>query len=622
MCGIFGSVGVSGKGLLDEEAIMNCLETMRHRGPDARGCREIHGDSSAGYLAHVRLAIIDLQGGSQPLADESQRYTLTFNGEIYNYRELRDELKELGHSFRDNSDTEVLLRAYQQWDRACLDKIRGMFAFAVWDVEEEALFLARDHFGKKPVFYSTREHDLVFASEIKSLLELPDRKFRLNCEQLANYCVYRYVPAPATFVAEIEKLPPGSYMVWSKGRVEIKRYYLPPDCKNSAAKAVDSPVREFWGLLHASVKSRMVSDVPYGAFLSGGIDSSAIVALMAHESDKPVKTFSIGFEESEYSELVYAKTIADYFDTDHTEIVVSQDDLMEKLPEVVMYRDAPVSEPSDIPILMLSREASRSVKMVLTGEGSDEVLGGYPKHSFERFVGLFQLFPALIRKGLFERLVDQLPYKYRRAKTAIKNMNETDFLRRMPGWFGALDFCEAKQMVGMSVDDVIPGYPIESTSPVKRILSFDQLSWLPDNLLERGDRMTMAASIEARMPFMDIDLARFMSSLPDNYRIRGRVTKWILREAMKNVLPQEILSRPKVGFRVPVNVWFQTTMKDYLLEHLLGENSITSRLLDTAMVSRYAYEHIDGEHNHEKLLWMLLNLEIWLRQNSTKIEIG
>ena len=405
--------------------------------------------------------------------------------------------------------------------------------------------------------------------------------------------------------------------------MEIKKYFVPSDADTLIKRvSTGEAVKKFWNILDESVYLRMAADVPFGAFLSGGIDSSAIVALMSKHSNQQVKTFSIGFNETEYSELQYAAVIANKYDTDHHELVVSQDDLIALLPEVIRFRDAPVCEPSDIPIYLLSKEARKTVKMVLTGEGSDEVLGGYPKHSFERMVAPFHTIPGLIRHKVFAPLIDALPYRFRRAKTAISNMNIESFDERMPGWFGALRTSHADHLIKLSAQAPLPQVArSEMPGSLHSILLFDQLSWLPDNLLERGDRMTMAASLEARMPFMDIELAKFAAGLPDNYRIKGRTTKWILRKAMESVLPREILERPKVGFRVPVNVWFQTTMKDYLREQLLGPESISKAFYHTGVLQGLVCEHIEGRQNHEKTLWMLLNLEIWLQQNQHKISI-
>ena len=433
----------------------------------------------------------------------------------------------------------------------------------------------------------------------------------LSCLSLcagSGHAVYRYPQVAA-----------GQFRSWEKGELREQCYYTPPDKQPWDGQAPPAdPVGRFLELLDESVKIRMVSDVPFGAFLSGGIDSSAVVGLMARHSSLPVKTFSVGFAEGQYSELGYAAVIARQFETEHHELTVSQDHLMDELPALVRYRDAPVAEPSDIPIYLLSKEARRSVKMVLTGEGSDEFLGGYPKHVFERYAAGYQILPGMVRHGLIEPLIHALPYRFRRAKTAIVNLGLEDRQDRMPRWFGALSGKEREELVAFRpVTERRCGVQFDTqarNSALRNILYFDQTSWLPDNLLERGDRMTMAASIEARMPFMDHELAAYVSSLPDNYRVHGRQTKWILREAMKRLLPAAILERPKVGFRVPVNEWFRGPMRDYLYDHLTGKDSLTANYYRRDVLERVLSEHVNGRQNHEKLLWTLLNLEIWHRQ--------
>lgn len=624
MCGIFALIhGRDGADTprLDFE---KGLSLLSHRGPDSTGVAPIGSeDRVRGFLGHKRLSIIDLEGGKQPMVDDQSGLVLTYNGEIYNFKQLRADLVKDGYHFADQSDTEVILKAYHRWGADCVRRFRGMFAFAIWDPRKKELFVARDHFGKKPIFYVQRGSSLYVASEIKALLSLPELDFSLDYSVVRNYLVYRYVPGPDTLIKEIKKLPPGSTMRWREGRCDIHCFHSPAEA-DAAEIPVEGPdlVERFWDHLDEAVELRMQSDVPFGAFLSGGIDSSAVVALMSRHNQKRVKTFSVGFAEASYSELAYAKTVSDYFSTDHHELMVSHKDLIELLPDMIRYRDAPVSEPSDIPIYLLAKEAGRSVKMVLTGEGSDEVLGGYPKHVYERYGETYRSLPGIIRSGLIAPLVVSLPYRYRRAKTAIRNFNLDDFDERMPSWFGAMGLSDASKLLVLGEQRALPRLQRSVHAGFLRsVLLFDQMSWLPDNLLERGDRMTMAASIEARMPFMDVKLAAFASSLPDKYRVRGRTTKWILREAMKDVLPRSILERPKVGFRIPVNEWFQTSMKAQLMDSLFGPDSRSSCLYDAIELKRIVDDHMRGRQNHEKLLWTVLNLELWMRAYSSRVSM-
>ncbi len=621
MCGIAGCI--LGKVSVDISSTLRTMASaIAHRGPDDEGFFE--ASTKDGYfrvgLAHRRLSIIDLSTGHQPLGNEDGSIQIVFNGEIYNFQKLRDDLISLGHCFSTNSDTETIVHAYEEWGTACVERFRGMFAFAIWDINRQRLMLARDRFGKKPLYFYYVGDSLLFASEIKSILSFPGVGRQVDSSSLWDYLAYRYVPGPATMFSNIRKLMPGSFAVWEAGALVEQRYSMPPDREPLMDSIVQGDtIGEFMDVLDESVRIRMISDVPFGAFLSGGLDSSAVVGLMSAHSTQPVKTFSVGFAESAYSELGYAKVVADKFKTDHHELVVSQTHLMDHLPALVRFRDAPVAEPTDIPIYLLAREASRTVKMILTGEGADEFLGGYPKHVYERYVQTYQLLPSVIRHAFIEPLVYAQPRQFYRLKTAIKNLGLEHFEERMPRWFGALSDAERSELATLSPPDRRYGVQFDTpreNSALRRILYFDQTSWLPDNLLERGDRMTMAASIEARMPFMDHELAAFVSRLPDNYRVRGRKTKWILREAMKRLLPPTILERPKVGFRVPVNEWFRGSMREYLYDHLTGSSSRTLDYYRKPVLERILKEHVSGQQNHEKLLWTLLSLEIWHREYS------
>ncbi|MGI9204627.1 MAG: asparagine synthase (glutamine-hydrolyzing) [Woeseiaceae bacterium] len=618
MCGITGVIADGCTGNLTPD-LERMTDAIRHRGPDDEGYYQSQfADDCFVGLGHRRLSIIDLSTGKQPIGNEDGSVQIVFNGEIYNFRELRDELVERGHTFVTQSDTETIVHAYEEFGENCVEHLRGMFAFAIWDQNKEKLFLARDRFGQKPLFLFERKGLLLFASEIKALCTWPGIEPEVNESVIPDYMTYRYVPGPDTLLQGIRKLEPGSYAVWQQGQLSERRYYTPPDQKLPGKTTIpEDPIGAFLDKLDEAVRIRMVSDVPFGAFLSGGIDSSAVVALMARHSNLPVKTFSVGFTESAYSELEYAREIATRFSTDHHELRISADDLIEELPGLIAFRDAPVSEPSDIPIYLLAKEARKTVKMVLTGEGSDEFLGGYRKHVYENYVTNYLHIPRVLRKKLVEPVVRSLPYRFRSVKTGVANMGTESWTERMPQWFGALSVSSRSELVaiddvGTSGDEfqfaISPG-----NSALRSILYFDQTSWLPDNLLERGDRMTMAASLEARMPFMDHELAEFASALPDQFRVRGRSTKWILRQAVQRLLPARIIDRPKIGFRVPVNEWFQGPMRDYLRAHLCGSDSIVRRYFHASTLDGVVDEHIRGRQNHEKLLWTLLNLEIWHR---------
>ena len=617
MCGIAG--WIASTGALREADLRRMIAVIRHRGPDDEGfwAADVSRGRERVALGHCRLAIIDLAGGRQPMSSADGRQVLTFNGEIYNYRDLRRELSAVGHTFRTMSDTEVVLEAYRRWGTACLSRLRGMFAFALWDASCNSLFLARDRFGKKPLFYLADPGVFAFASEIKALLELPGVRRQLSPAALARYLEYRYVPGPDTLFSGISKLPPGHFGLWQDGRLEITRYYLPPDATaRSAEPRSGDVIGDFLSVLDEAVCLRMISDVPFGAFLSGGLDSSSVVALMSRHSAHPIKTFSVGFVESPYSELAYAGEVARHFRTDHHEITVDAATVMAELPRMTRFRDAPVGEPADIPIYKLSEAAAEKIKMVLTGEGADEILGGYPKHIVERFVAHYQrVVPPAAHRNIVMPLADRLPYRHHRLHTLASNAGVYDLEERMARWFGALshqDRMRLSSLPGGAPANVV--LPRSAGCALRAVLAFDQQSWLPDNLLERGDRMTMAASIETRMPFMDHVLAAFASALPDRYRIRGMTTKWILRKAMSRILPERILTRPKVGFRVPVNEWFRTSWRGFLVDTLTATSSLTMATLPASFVRAVLADHIEGRRNHEKLLWTLLTLELFQRE--------
>jgi asparagine synthase (glutamine-hydrolysing) len=623
MCGIAGWIAPA-KSAPEERALQPMLSALAHRGPDGAGsCAYLAGRGEYRVaLGHRRLAIIDPVGSQQPMCDEAAGLALTFNGEIYNFRELRSELEFHGLEFSRDSDTEVLLRAYQHWGAQCVHHLRGQFAFALWDAKNERLFLARDRFGEKPLYLHEANGGLYFASELKALLRLPHVAREVDLASVWDYLAYRYVPGPHTLFQGIRKLAPATAAIWHRGQLQELRYWTPPDkYPRSVARNRSSAetLEAFRGHLAEAVKLQMVSDVPFGAYLSGGLDSSVIVALMTRYCSK-VKTFSVGFAGDRYNELGHAALVAQEFGTDHHPMTVTPEEFMRYLPQLVACRDAPVSEPSDIAIYLLSKEAARSVKMVLTGEGADETLGGYRKHAVECLAWMYWSVPRRLRRTLLGPLVRELPFRYRDMKIAIASLNCEDWRERYVRWFGALDFNERRALSRLHVherelrEDLPPYDSHPDTSALRRILYFDQTSWLPDNLLERGDRMTMAASIEARVPFLDHKLVEFISTLPDSWRVDELRRKRVLREAARTLLPRQILKRRKVGFRVPVDEWFAGGMRDYLYEHLRSADSLTRNYFNTAVLDRILDEHTQGVQSHDKLLWTLLTLEIWHRQ--------
>jgi asparagine synthase (glutamine-hydrolysing) len=621
MCGIAGWIAPASRAP-EDRAMHAMLDALQHRGPDGSGTAAFSaaGGAYRVMLGHRRLAIIDPDGSRQPMRDDAAGLTLTFNGEIYNFRELADELRAEGVAFERDSDTEVLLRAYQHWGASCVERLRGQFAFAVWDARRERLFLARDRFGEKPLYLCEHDGALYFASEIKALLAAPGVPRDIDLASVWDYLAWRYVPGPHTMISGVRKLAPGTTATWQGGRLWETRYWTAPDREPRGVRADLGweTVPAFLERLDEAVELQMVSDVPYGAFLSGGLDSSVVVALMSRHSPQ-VKTFSVGFAGDRSSELDHAALVAQRFRTEHHAMVVSHREFMDHLPRLVAMRDAPVSEPSDVAIYLLSCEAARSVKMVLTGEGADEILGGYRKHVAEGLAWMYRSLPRRVRRALIGPLAHELPSRFRELKIAAASLACEDWRERYVRWFGAMDFRGRAALARVRTqarelrDDRPPFDADVETSALRRVLYFDQTSWLPDNLLERGDRMTMAASIEARVPFLDHKLAEFVSTLPDHWRVDELRRKRVLRAAARAVLPREILMRRKVGFRVPINEWFAGGLREYLLDHLRSRDSLTRGYYDGAILDRIVDQHLSGAQAHDKLLWTLLTLEIWQR---------
>lgn len=551
------------------------------------------------------------------------RYTVVFNGEIYNYIEIKDELLARGAKFTTRSDTEVILEAWRVWGADCLPRFRGMFAFALHDDVERTVILARDQFGKKPLFLADRQTAagpiLVFGSEISALLAHPAVHAELDVDTLYQYLCWRYAPGPFTFFRGISKLPPGSYLVWQGGKITTRRYWTAPEETTIGQASSGDAVAEFLDVFDEAVRLRLRADVPLGAFLSGGLDSSAIVATLAHLGAPEIRTFTVGFRGDPASELTAAAETASQIGTIHTSLELVPDDLTALLPMLSRHRAAPIVETADLPIYMMSAEAAKHVKVILSGEGSDEMFAGYPKHLVERYLGRFAG-PGLLSVAGHALLAatSPAPARSRRFRIAARAMCEERFEDRMVSWFGAAIPAEREQLwTGPDVLrqlDTRPFRAAPTSTPLRRVLHFDQTSWLPDNLLERMDMMTMAASIEARTPFMDVRLAEFASTLPDNCRIGGRVTKRIVREALGPRLPKAVLTRKKNGFRMPVTEWFCGPLREPARALLLGSDSISGTYLNRAMVGRLLDDHAHGRQNHDKTLWALFALETFLRE--------
>jgi asparagine synthase (glutamine-hydrolysing) len=525
--------------------------------------------------------------------DPERGIAVSLDGPLANRAELEARLAPRGYRFAAGAAAETLARAYEHWDKDVVQHLRGAFAFALWDERKERLMLARDRFGEKPLYLAEPGGALYFASQLKALREMPAIPWRADPAALRDYLAYRYVPGPRTLLAGIRKLEPGTYALWQFGRLREQRYWACPDRKNVVNANPEDAIAEFTGKLDEAARMQGAD----AALLSGGLDSAALVALAAKH--RKVRTFSAGFADDSASELARAAAVAKRFGTEHHEIVLSPRDVLARLPQVVAERDAPVSRPADVALHFIACEAGKTSRSVLTGEGADEMLGGYRRHVAERYGWGLRSVPTLLL--LAAPLAGQRP----QLRRAIASLRTRDWKQRHVRWVGV----EAKGL--FSGDPRLPSDPDPKASSLRRALYFDQTSWLPDNVLERTDRMTMAASLEVRAPYLDHRLAEFVSTLPDELRVRGFAGKWILRQAARPLL--EGLEPRKAGFRIPVGLWLRGEWSEFLLEHLRGASSLTRCFFDAAVLDRMLDEHLGGRRNHEEILWTLLNLEIWQR---------
>jgi asparagine synthase (glutamine-hydrolysing) len=572
-------------------------DLIRHRGPDEQG---LHLDGPAA-LAHLRLSIIDLGGGHQPLANEDESVWIVFNGEIYNFEELREPLAKKGHIFRTRSDTEIIVHLYEEYGEDCVQHLRGMFAFAIWDRPRQRLFLARDRFGKKPLYCATHDNGFWFASELKCFLKVPGFARRLNREALDGFLSYRYVPGPETIFEGVYKLQPGHTLTVSQdGRCVTRRYWEPPTALLQPAPSDDEALERLKQLLDESVRLRTISEVPLGAFLSGGLDSSLVVGLLSKHSSEPVKTFSVGFPgHGQLNEMVFARQVSKHFGTDHHELALTPQDVRDSFAKVVWHLDEPLADAAAVPTLLLSQLARTKVTVALTGEGADEIFAGYPRYYWEHQLRLlepwFPRLPARVLAGVFWR------FKVRRYAKGFGLLSKTR--------------SERHQLLSTVFDRGLPVTHDDPRheDPVRAFMFSDIAAWLPDDLLMKVDKMSMAVSLEARAPFLDHVMAEFALGLPTSMKIRGKTNKWILREAARGIVPKEIFEREKHGFDLPIDVWLRTDLRP-LLEDLLGTDGLAKRdLFPATEISLLKREHLDGTRDHWQKLWSLMCLEQWCR---------
>lgn len=602
--------------------LARALDAIRHRGPDGNGIWITAGTGQEQIaFGHCRLAIIDLAGSAQPLHSHDGRFTLIYNGEIYNYLELRDELRKYGHRFASDGDTEVVVEAYRRWGTEAFCRFRGMFAFALWDAHHDRLVLVRDQVGKKPLFLAETAAGIAFSSEIEALLGLPCVNASVDPGRIPAYLARRYIDGPSTFFHQIRKLAPGHFLVCEKGSAREHRYYETPLVSVSPQpRPLAENVERFRYLADESVRLRMRSDAPFGLFLSGGLDSSIVLALMQRHSSGPVRTFSVGFEGSMANELGPARRTAQDFGSVHRELTVTARDFADAWPHCVALRGAPVSEASDIAIHLLSKAANATVKMVLTGEGADELLAGYPKFWAERWLARYHaVIPPALHRRLFHPLISSLPYRFERLKIFSRAAGTAEVADRARSWFASGETGLIGQLTGNAADTAhaeLPRHP----DPVRTLQIHDFKYWLPDNLLERGDRMMMGGSVEGRMPFMDIKLAELAAEFPQDQLIQGRRGKMVLRMLAEQLLRPELLARPKIGFTVPLESWFRGPLQPMLRDLLQSDRSSVKTIVDAAVLDRILESHVQARQNHAKLLWSLANLELFLRAYGQRLQ--
>ncbi|MGH9378416.1 MAG: asparagine synthase (glutamine-hydrolyzing) [Terriglobia bacterium] len=613
MCGICGIYNSSSGAPADTERIKRATDAMVHRGPDDAG---VYADGNLA-LGNRRLSIIDLPGGHQPIANEDESVWITFNGEIYNYRELHSSLAARGHNFRTVSDTEVILHLYEERGVDCLESLRGIFAFALWDCRRRRLFVARDRLGVKPLFYRLSADGITFASELRALGELSSERFDADPQSIYDFFAFRYVPAPRTLFRDVEKLLPGRYLLADRDGVRTQSYWDVPVAEEYRGKE-DDLAHEMLDCLRESVRLRLIADVPLGVFLSGGTDSSALVALMTELGARPLRTFSAGFSEPGYSELPYARSVAARYSTTHEEIVIHAADVASDLPRLIALRAEPVAEPTDVALYRLAQLAARSVKVALAGEGGDEVFAGYSKYAADRWSGMISRIPRAITRGI----VQALPYRLRRGQLALEALSVRGEAERLATWFGSFSGHEREALFSREfLEQVDPGRPAKvfasyfnkNRTPLKRMLYADLKIWLPDNLLLRGDQMTMAASLEERVPFLDHNLVELAAKIPDSMLAPAFRPKAFFRRMMKGYLSGETLKRRKVGFAVPVAPWFRSALKPMVADLLLSPHAKSRGYFNTRNVERFVHEHFDGVRDRHKQLWALLNFELWQR---------
>jgi len=618
MCGIAGVVDLTAGGVR-RDALERMTRLLEHRGPDDEGCVVL---GPVG-LGHRRLSIIDLGGGHQPMSTEDGTLHIVFNGEIYNFPEVRAELVRLGETFRTRSDTEVILKAYRVWGVDALARLNGMFAFAIWDEPRQLLFAARDRLGKKPFFYHQRSGLLTFASEMKSLLAYPGTERTIDPGAIDLYLTHSYVPSPRTIFTGVRKLPPAHYLTFERGRLTVAPYWELRYGVEGPRQAEDQYVERLEHLFREAVRRRLISDVPIGAFLSGGLDSSAVVGMMAQISDEPVRTFTIGFEEEGFSEVEDARLIAKHFGTRHSEYVVKADAIA-VLPELVWYLDEPFGDSSAVPSYYVAKMAREQVKVVLSGDGGDELFGGYTRYIDALRPRPWRWIPGGVRRRVIGTLAELLPINTPGRNRLyemghLSNNTPSDRLGIYPYIKDRLYSRAMRGEVSRSRAEpegspaVVDPAPMRSLDALSRLQYWDTKSYLPDDILVKVDRTSMAHALETRAPLLDHVLVSYVATIPSDLKLKDGVSKYLFRKMAARYLPAAVFNKKKQGFGIPKDAWFRSDLKGHARERLLDPRSLGRGYFDRAVLERVLEYHAAGQRDYSDWLWSLLVLEEWHR---------
>lgn len=626
MCGIVGYMNLNGQPISESENYLPAMcHSIHHRGPDDAG-ELVMGPVAMGM---TRLSIIDLSTGHQPISNEDGKIWIVFNGEIYNYQDLSKIVISKGHTLKTTSDTEIIVHLYEEYGLDCLKYLEGMFAFAIWDSRKERLLIARDRMGEKPLHYGVFNGQLIFGSELKGILAHPHSKKDLCAEALQKYLALEYVPAPLSIFDGIRKLMPAHFLLVENGQIQSHCYWTPQISKEKLSEK-DAADR-LLDLLSSSTRLRLIADVPVGVFLSGGIDSSSIAALASQVSNGKLKTFSIGFGDSSFDESSYAEMVAKHLGTEHHLSWFSPQVARGTLEELWDYLDEPIADASIVPTFFLSKMTREMVKVALAGEGGDELFGGYPTYQAHKLAGVWRRVPKALRTNLIEPAIRSLPVSMNnlsfdyKAKRFIESANRSPVDRHL-NWMGSLPLSEQVQLVRSNVltltkeEDILPdalrlgGGGGHDDDVVSQIMKVDMITYLPDDLLVKSDRSSMAASLEVRLPFLAYPLVEFALSQPSSYKVRGMTTKYLLKKAVAPLLPEVIMKRPKKGFGIPVAKWLRQEFKP-LVDELLSESFVKRQgIFEWSYIARLLDEHETERYDRRKQLWTLFMFQWWWRK--------